>query len=53
MNEMKPKTYKRKKKLLCDWKFKKNYRIQLRMLSFHNEHGTIINKVHELIFLTK
>ena len=49
MKEIKPDTYIRTSKLICDWSDKKNYLIHYRMLNFYIKHGMIVEKVHEII----
>ena len=49
MNEIKPDTYAKTKKLICDWSDKKNYLVHYRMLKFYVRHGMIVDKVHETI----
>ena len=51
MNENKPSTYTQNKKLIGDWKDKKNYLCHYRMLKFLIKQGVIVNKVmiHEII----
>ena len=49
MNEIKPDTYAKTKKLICDWSDKKNYLVHYRMLKFYVRHGMIDDKLHETI----
>ena len=49
MNEMKPNIYTRNRKLICDWKDKKNYLVQYWLLKFHVRHGMMVDKFHEKI----
>ena len=49
MKEIKPDTYTKTKKLICDWSDKKNYLIHYRMLKFYVRHGMIVDKVHNVI----
>ena len=42
MNNNKPKTYTKSKKLICDWTDKKKYVIHYRMLKFDVRHGMIV-----------
>ena len=49
LNEIKPQTYTKSKKLLCDWTDKKKYLIQYRMLKFYARHGMVVEKIHEII----
>ena len=49
MNTIKPENYTKSKKLLCDWTVKKKYLIHYRMLKFYVRHGTIVEKIHEII----
>ena len=46
MKEIKPDTYTRTKKLICDWSDKKNYLVLYRMLKTYVRHGMIVDKVH-------
>ena len=49
MKEIKPDTYIRTKKLICDWSDNKNYLVPYRMLKFYLRHGMIIDNVHNII----
>ena len=49
MKEIKPDTYIQTKKLISDWSDKKNYLVRYRMLKFYLRHGTIVDKVHNII----
>ena len=49
MNKIKPKSYTKSKKLICDWTDKKKYLIHYRMLKFYVRHGMIVEKIHEII----
>ena len=49
MNSIKPETYTKSKKLICDWTDKKKYLIHYRMLKFYVRHGMIVEKIHEII----
>ena len=49
MKEIKPDNYTSTKKLICDWSDKQNFLIHYRMLKFYIRHGTIIDKVHNII----
>ena len=49
MNNIKPKSYTKPKKLICDWTDKKKYLIHYRMLKFYVRHGMIVEKIHEII----
>ena len=46
---MKPNTYTKSKKLICDWTDKKNYFIHYRMLKFYVRYGLVVDKVHWII----
>ena len=46
---MKPNTYTKRKKLICDWTDKKKYLVHYRMLKFYVIHGMIVEKVHQVI----
>ena len=48
-NKIKPKTYTKSKKLICDWTDKKKYLIHYRVLKFYVRHGMVVEKVHEII----
>ena len=49
MKEIRPDTYTKNKKLICDWSDKKNYLVHYRMLKFYLRHGMIVDKVHDII----
>ena len=49
MNKMKPKTFTKAKKFLCDWSDEKNYLAHYKMLKLFVRHGMIVDKVHEII----
>ena len=49
MKEIKPETYNRTKKKICDWSDKKNYLVHYRMLKFYVRLGMIVEKVHNVI----
>ena len=49
MKEIKPNTYTKTKKLICDWSDKKNYLNHYRMLKFYVRHGIEVVKVHTVI----
>ena len=49
MKEIKPDTYTRTKKLICDRSDKKKYLVHYRMLKFYVGHGVIVEKVHNVI----
>ena len=49
MKEIKPDTYIRTKKLICDWSDKKNCLVHYRMLKFYLRYGMIVDKVHNII----
>ena len=49
MNSIKLENYTKSKKLICDWSDKKRYLIDYRMLKFYVRHGTIVEKVHEIV----
>ena len=49
MKKIKPDTYFQTKKLICNRSDKKTYLIHYRMLRFYVRHGTIIDKIHEII----
>ena len=49
MKEIKPDTYLRTKKLICDWSDKKNYLTLYRILKFYIRHGMVFDKVHIII----
>ena len=49
MREIKPDTFTKTKKLICDCSDKKNYLIHYRMLKFYVRHGMIVDKVHNII----
>ena len=48
-NEVKPKYYRKSKKLLCDWTDKNKYLIQYRLLNFYVRYGMIVEKIQEII----
>ena len=47
--KIKPKNYKKSKKLICDWSDKRKYLIHYRMLKFYVRHGMVVEKIHEII----
>ena len=49
MKKIKPMNYTKSKKLICDWTDKKKYLIHYRMLKFYVRHGTVVEKIHEII----
>ena len=49
MNKIKPKTYTKSKKLICDWTDKMKYLIHYRMFNFYVRHGMIVEIIHEII----
>ena len=49
MNKIKPKNYKKSKKLICDWTDKRKYLIHYRLLKFYVRHVMIVEKIHEII----
>ena len=49
MKEIKPDTYIKSSKLICDCSDKKNYLIHHRMLKFYIRHGMMVDKVHNII----
>ena len=49
MKKIKPKSYTKPKKLICDWTDKKKYLIHYRMLNFYVRHGMTVDKIHEII----
>ena len=49
MKTIKPKDYKKSKKMICDWTDKKNYLVQYRMLKFYIRRGMIVDKDHNII----
>ena len=49
MKKIKPKSYTKSKKLICDWTDKKKYLIHYRMLKFYVRHGMVVEKIHEII----
>ena len=49
IKKIKPKSYIKSKKLICDWTDKKKYLIDYRMLKFYVRHGMVVEKVHEII----
>ena len=49
MKKIKPKSYIKSKKLICDWTDKKKYLIHYRNLKFYVRHGMVVEKVHEII----
>ena len=49
MNNIKPKKCTKSKKLKCDWTDKKKYMIHYRMSKFYVRHGTVVEKIHEII----
>ena len=53
MKEIKPDTYIKAKKLICDWSDKKNCLIHYRMLKFYVGHGMIVDKLHNKISFTQ
>ena len=44
MKKIQPKSYKKSKKLICDWTNKKKYLIHRRMLKFYVRHGMVVGK---------
>ena len=53
MKKIKPKSYIKSKKLICDWTDKKHYLVHYRMLKFYVRHGMVVEKVHEIISFKK
>ena len=49
MNKIKPKNYKKSKKLICDWPDKKKYLIHYSILNIYIKHGVVVVKIHEII----
>ena len=49
MKKIKPKSYIKSKKLICDWTDKKKYLIHYRLLKFYVRHGMIVERIHEII----
>ena len=49
MKKIKPKNYTKATKLICDWTEKRKYLVQYRMLEFFVRHGTVVEKIHEII----
>ena len=50
MNEMKPNICIQNRKLIYGWTDKKNYKTHYRMrYFFYVKHGTVVDKVHEII----
>ena len=49
MTNIKPKTYTKSKKLICDWTDKKNYLIHYKMLKFYVGHGMVVDQIHEIV----
>ena len=49
MKKIKPKSYTKSKKLICDWTDKKKYLNLYRMLKFYVRHGMVVEKIHEII----
>ena len=49
MKKIKPKSYIKAKKLICDCTDKKNFLIHCRMLKFYVRHRMIVDKTHEII----
>ena len=49
MNNIKPNSYTKFKKLICDWTDKKKNLIHYRMLKIYVRHGMVVEKVHEII----
>ena len=49
MKQIKPKHYKKSKKLICDWTDKKNCLVHYRRLKFFVRLGMVVDKVHEII----
>ena len=49
MKKIKPKSYTKSKKLICDRTDKEKYLIHYRMLKFYVRHGMVVEKVHEII----
>ena len=49
MKNIKPGSYTKSKKLICDWTDKKKYLIHYRMLKFYVRHGMVVEKIHEII----
>ena len=48
MKKIKPKNYRKAKKLISDWSDKKNYLIQYRMLKVNVRHSMVVEKIHEI-----
>ena len=48
MKKIKPKSYTKSKKIICDWTHKKKYLIHYRMSKFYVRHGMIVEKIHEI-----
>ena len=49
MKKLKPKTYMKAEKLICDWSDKKSYLIHFRMLKFYVSIGMLVEIFHEKI----
>ena len=49
MKKIKPKSYTKSNKLICDWTDKKKYLIHYRMLKFYARHGMVVEKIHQII----
>ena len=49
MKKIKPKTYTKSEKLICDWVDKKKYLIRYGMLKFYVRHGMVVEKIHGII----
>ena len=49
MKKIKPKNYAKSKKLICDWTDKKIYLIHYRLLKIYVRHGTVVDKIQEIV----
>ena len=49
MKSIKPESFTKSKKLICDWTDKKKYLIHYRMLKFYVRLGMVVEKIHEII----
>ena len=49
MKQIKPEKHVKSKKLICDWMDKKNYLVHYRKLKFYVRHGTVVDKILEII----
>ena len=49
MKKIKPKNHTKSKKLICDWTDKKKFLIHYRMSKVYVRHGTIVEKIHEIM----